>query len=59
MECNKPEDIVEVKADANAQCDSVRGIREEEAGILKDATVFQVPEKLIHPSCFSSSYWLL
>jgi hypothetical protein len=32
---------------------------EEEAGILKDATVFQVPEKLIHPSCFSSSYWLL
>jgi hypothetical protein len=27
MECNKPEDIVEVKADANAQCDSVRGIR--------------------------------
>jgi hypothetical protein len=27
MECNKCEDVVEVNADANAQCDSVRGIR--------------------------------
>lgn len=27
MECNKPEDIVEVNAEANAQCDYVRGDR--------------------------------
>ena len=27
MECNKPADIVEVKANVNTQCDSVRGDR--------------------------------